>query len=482
MSSLEIIEPISAVSNTAKEPAIPPPSIGESPKIRNMEHKVAVPENQGNDSSAPASTEPKPDTPTLIAQQMEYYLSDRNLVKDKFLREQLQKAGEDGYLPLETFTSFPKMRKISTNTDLIRQVLRSSEVLDINAEGTMVRRRVPFVPPNKTKKSKSKSKAASAGAPTSPKADSPPTSLASSLENAPLPEPSAGTGTASLTTSLAASQETPVITESKTIYVAHIPKGSDKTSIQNIFGVCGVITRIDIPVDKKNGEQKGTSFIEYETEDEAKKAIEFFNEDENLWKQIGVQVRPYKMRKNNAGTTAGNLSSSGNSTGSLASSLRDSQESMSGESANLSNSSESAEGKKSRRGSKNIKTRTLEALLSPTKPAAHDEPTGKNLVQDKTPTKLSSSAPRDCPLTEDSKYAHFGRRTTNRRASDADMMHWDPNNLNFGVEGTDAALPRRRPRLFEPTESTLHPLRQPKGPDGSKGFAAGRGRLLIATM
>jgi len=441
-------------------PSLPPSSLGVNTSITDSITLPNLKESQ---------EEPKPDVTTLISQQMEYYLSDRNLVKDKFLREQLQKIGGEGYLPLDIFTSFPKMRKISTDGNLIREVIRSSSILSLNLEGNLIKRNVPFVPPTKKKSKKSKPTSTVTSSP--PRTLSPPpTSMASitsfdidiSQENSRIrsySEPPPFTQLQSVT------PPAPLITESKTIYVAHIPKGSDKDSIQKIFGVCGNITRVDIPVDKKSGDIKGTSFIEFETEDEAKKAIEFFNDDENLFKQIGVQVRPYKMRKTTSKTEQTETSTSTPSTSSLSSSVDNTKNEDSEKKkkvkirTNLSASADS------------LPTKTVTIAL----PSTNGKQSSTPSPDKSTPTKLSQSQPsppKESPQLisdQDPKFVHFQRR---KSISTPTNDNWEP---------TNDSLPRRRTRLFDTMENTMLPLRQPKGPDGSKGFSAGRGRFILQT-
>lgn len=380
----------------------------------------------------PIASEPKLDVPTLILQQMEYYLSDRNLVKDKYLREQLQKAGDEGYMPLEIFVAFPKLRKMSSDMNFIKDTIRSSLILELSPDTNMVRRRVPFVPPVKSKKNKatkSPSKSDSAESTNIARAGSPP----------PVTEPATPAGEPAVQV---------VITESKTIYVAHIPKGSDKSSIHNIFGVCGSITRIDIPVDKKSGDLKGTAFIEFETEEEARKAIEFFNDDENLFKQIGVQVRPYKMRSK----TGLNGSADAPTEVGPVSPTKPMEVQTSPDRDN----------KKQRRRS--IATSTAQL------------PSFGNFNTSPTKNILGQSAPQSAGRfglsveISDPKFVHFARRRSNPTTPVADDL-WEPSK--------DDSFAKRRPRLFEAFEAcAIQPFRQPKGPDGSKGFSAGRGRLI----
>ena len=42
--------------------------------------------------------------------QVEYYLSDKNLVKDDFFREKIAEAGPEGWVSVDTFLACPRIR------------------------------------------------------------------------------------------------------------------------------------------------------------------------------------------------------------------------------------------------------------------------------------------------------------------------------------------------------------------------------------
>jgi len=131
---------------------------------------------------------------------------------------------QEGYLSLQFMASFPKMKKLGADPNTIIEAMKDSTQLVLNAEKTHLKRKVPFVIPPKSPPNKSTAK--------------PPAKQ-----------------TISTLTSSAETPQVVNIIENKTIYASYIPKNSDKTSIQNIFGIYGTIKRIDIPT-KKNGEIK----------------------------------------------------------------------------------------------------------------------------------------------------------------------------------------------------------------------------------
>ncbi|MCD7451987.1 hypothetical protein HAX54_014597 [Datura stramonium] len=68
---------------------------------------------------------------TRIVNQIDYYFSKENLVKDKFLR---QKMDEHGWVPVTLIAGFNKVRELTDNMQLILNVVRSSTVVEVQGE------------------------------------------------------------------------------------------------------------------------------------------------------------------------------------------------------------------------------------------------------------------------------------------------------------------------------------------------------------
>ncbi|KAM6107076.1 la-related protein 6-like [Pterocles gutturalis] len=89
-----------------------------------------------------------------IVSQVEFYLSDENLAKDAFLLKHVQK-NKMGFVSIKLLTSFKKVKYLTRDWRLTLYALRFSELLEVNQEGTKVRRRVPIpesllsIPPSK---------------------------------------------------------------------------------------------------------------------------------------------------------------------------------------------------------------------------------------------------------------------------------------------------------------------------------------------
>lgn len=81
--------------------------------------------------------------PQKVLKQVEFYFSDSNYPKDRYLRAQAA-LDEQGFVSLEKIAAFSRMKQIgATDVKKIAEVLRKSELLVVNEEGTMVKRKTP---------------------------------------------------------------------------------------------------------------------------------------------------------------------------------------------------------------------------------------------------------------------------------------------------------------------------------------------------
>uniref|UniRef100_A0A8C3WIJ0 La-related protein 7 n=1 Tax=Catagonus wagneri TaxID=51154 RepID=A0A8C3WIJ0_9CETA len=150
-----------------------------------------------------------------IAKQVDFWFGDANLHKDRFLREQIEKS-RDGYVDISLLVSFNKMKKLTTDRKLIARALKSSAVVELDLEGTRIRRKKPL-------------------------------------------------------------GERPKDEDERTVYVELLPKNVNHSWIERVFGKCGNVVYISIPHYKSTGDPKGFAFVEFETKEQAAKAIEFLN-------------------------------------------------------------------------------------------------------------------------------------------------------------------------------------------------------------
>jgi len=170
----------------------------------------------------------------LIRQQVEYYFSDDNLPKDVFLLKQIEKdKTKEGFVSLKVIAGFPKMKRLTHDLGAIREAVEQSDVVLLSLDGLSVKRKVPLVLPEDT-------------------------------------------------------------TEKRTLYVTRLPKDCDRESLMIVFSEFGTVVRLDLPMDKKTGEHKGMAFVEFQKEEELRKALDDFT-NSNKYKMV---AKPFKSRNN----------------------------------------------------------------------------------------------------------------------------------------------------------------------------------------
>ena len=85
-----------------------------------------------------------PDTQAqAILRQVEFYFGDSNFPRDKFLQQQSKL--NDGWIPIETIMSFKRMQKYTNKDEVVEALKLSKELLQINDDGTALRRVKPVV-------------------------------------------------------------------------------------------------------------------------------------------------------------------------------------------------------------------------------------------------------------------------------------------------------------------------------------------------
>ncbi|KAL4641555.1 la-related protein 7 [Arapaima gigas] len=150
-----------------------------------------------------------------VKKQVEFWFGDVNMHKDRFLRNLVEQS-RDGYIDISVLTTFNRMKKITTDVKLIARALKNSSVVEVNLEGTKIRRQHPL-------------------------------------------------------------GEDPKNIDERTIYVELLPKNVTHCWIERVFSKCGKVVYISIPRYKSTGQAKGFAFVEFETEQQAQTAIEMLN-------------------------------------------------------------------------------------------------------------------------------------------------------------------------------------------------------------
>ncbi|XP_071794841.1 la-related protein 6-like [Asterias amurensis] len=78
-----------------------------------------------------------------IIKQVEFYFSDANITKDAFLLKHVRR-NKEGYVSLKLITSFKKVKSLTKDWRTVRHSLQSSTTLEVNDEGTKVKRKAPL--------------------------------------------------------------------------------------------------------------------------------------------------------------------------------------------------------------------------------------------------------------------------------------------------------------------------------------------------
>ncbi|MEM7230123.1 MAG: hypothetical protein AAF432_15050, partial [Planctomycetota bacterium] len=75
--------------------------------------------------------------------QVEYYFSDSNLPRDKFLRAKTEEDPQ-GFVPISVLLTFNRLKALDATEKSIADALRSSSLLSLNEQATSVRRISPL--------------------------------------------------------------------------------------------------------------------------------------------------------------------------------------------------------------------------------------------------------------------------------------------------------------------------------------------------
>ncbi|KAK6494013.1 la-related protein 7 [Huso huso] len=170
-----------------------------------------------------------------VKKQVDFWFGDVNLHKDRFLREKLEKS-RDGYVDISMLTTFNRMKKLTTDVKLIARALKNSMVVELNLEGTKMRRRHAL-------------------------------------------------------------GEDPKNVNERTVYVELLPKNVTHSWLERVFTKCGNVVYISVPRYKSTGDPKGFAFIEFETEAQAEKAIEMLNNPpEDASRKPGIFPKTVKRK------------------------------------------------------------------------------------------------------------------------------------------------------------------------------------------
>lgn len=180
-----------------------------------------------------------------IIKQVEFYFGDKNLPKDRFLRQKAEE--DDGWITLECLATFNRLKALSGDTDVIANALRKSDagLVEITEDNKKIRR----------------------------------------VSSKPLPENTV---------------EARQTAKSKTVYCKGFPKDSSLDQLEEFFASYGKVIYIIMRKDLERA-FKGSVFVEFATVDEAKaftslESVKF--NDEELIKMMKGDYYKKKEREN----------------------------------------------------------------------------------------------------------------------------------------------------------------------------------------
>ncbi|CAL8144852.1 unnamed protein product [Orchesella dallaii] len=172
-----------------------------------------------------------------ICKQMEFYFSDANILKNRMMREVVEQANEnsEGFVDLSIFLDFTKIQRLNASISHIQKALVTSDKLELSSDRQKARRKIPF-DPSKTK--------------------------------------------------------TEGEVEECTIYVENIPRDSDHEWVEKIFQAFGPVAYVSLPK-FKSGQHKSFGFVEFESNDSARKCVEAYGEEGGC---LPNDIDPAKLR------------------------------------------------------------------------------------------------------------------------------------------------------------------------------------------
>ncbi|XP_071483462.1 la-related protein 7-like [Diadema antillarum] len=150
-----------------------------------------------------------------ICQQVEFYFSDANLRKDRYLMQEISKS-EKGYVSLDVLANFNKMKSMTQDRKVIVAAIHQSSLLELSDDESSVRRKKPLEPPKH--------------------------------------DP-----------------------DDCTVYVENLPKKVNHDWLRKTFSYCGNVVYTSLPRYKSTGDSKGFAFVEFDHPEEASRACEILN-------------------------------------------------------------------------------------------------------------------------------------------------------------------------------------------------------------
>lgn len=121
-------------------------SVASAAGINNTDSSDSAYEGGGQNKSGDESTPfvaPDEETTKRILDQVEFYFSDANIVKDAFLLKHVRR-NKEGYVSLKLISSFKRVKHLAKDWRAVAHAIALSEKLEVNESGTKLRRKEPL--------------------------------------------------------------------------------------------------------------------------------------------------------------------------------------------------------------------------------------------------------------------------------------------------------------------------------------------------
>jgi RNA recognition motif-containing protein len=88
-----------------------------------------------------------------------------------------------------------------------------------------------------------------------------------------------------------------IMSNESRLFVGNLSYRTMENDLQDYFSQAGVVTSVNLMLDKFTGKSRGFAFVEYSTAEEANKAVEMFHNKEFQSRQLTVNIaRPREER------------------------------------------------------------------------------------------------------------------------------------------------------------------------------------------
>lgn len=144
---IETVEKVEATEPVVEKPVI---EKTEEKTEEKVEEKAEATETETTTETKATSeeAESKDFAPSDVLKQVEFYFSDSNLPKDKFLWRTVQ-SNQEGWVSIATIASFNRMKKFRPLSAVV-DALKTSEFLVVSENGELVRRKNAILPPKES--------------------------------------------------------------------------------------------------------------------------------------------------------------------------------------------------------------------------------------------------------------------------------------------------------------------------------------------